>query len=116
MLQKHCKSNLLQKGISKGTTNDRVASADGVACTNLIQAGVDLDEVERDQGTSLGDTLRNEISLAERQTTSNGCASAGCPHGVECIDVERQMDGCVAADPCQCHVHDLADAVSAYCQ
>lgn len=104
-------SYILQKGITKSATNDRVTSTDGIAGAYFIKAGVDLNKVERNERAGLCNALGDEVSLTKRQTTSDGGTGAGGPHGVEGVDIEGQVDGCIAADPGQRHVHDLANAM-----
>jgi hypothetical protein len=54
----------------------------------ICELRVDLDEINGDRVTCLVHALADEITLAESQTAADGCAGAGCPHGVESIDVE----------------------------
>lgn len=77
-----------------------------------LKARVDLDQVQGNKTAGLVDAFSDEVSLTQSQTTTNGSAGAGCPHGVERVNVEGQVDGSVATDPTKSHVHDLANTVS----
>lgn len=77
------------------------------------QRGVDLDQVDGDEAAGLVHALADEVALAQRQPASNRRARGRRPHGVERVDVERQVDGRVGADVRERHVHDAPDAVSA---
>jgi hypothetical protein len=81
----------------------------------LVEARIDLHEIQGDQRSGLRNTFANEVALAQRKTTSYGGACAGSIDGIQCVDVEGEVDGCITTDPTECHVHDLADAVPISC-
>lgn len=78
----------------------------------ICELRVHLDEVNGDKVSCLVHALADEISLAESQTAADGCAGAGCPHGVEGIDVKGQMDGGVVSDVSEGHLDNAADTMS----
>lgn len=58
------------------------------------------------------DALGDVVALAEGEPAADGGARGGGPHGVEGVDVERQVDRGVVADVGEGHLHDAADAVA----
>ena len=56
--------------------------------------------------------LSNEVALSERKATSHRCASARSEPRVQRINVERQVNRRVRANPAERHVHDLANAMT----
>lgn len=104
----------LQQRLAQGAAHKRAAGADRLLGTGLggRQAGVDLDQVNGHQVASAVDGLADVVTLTEGQTTTDGSASAGSPHGVEGIDVERQVDGGVVANVGKGHLHDAANTVA----
>lgn len=57
-------------------------------------------------------SLADVVSLAEGQSAAYRSARARRPHGVECIDIEREVDGGIGANVGEGHFDDAADAVS----
>nr|POE93675.1 hypothetical protein CFP56_19687 [Quercus suber] len=102
----------LQQRVAQRAAHNRHASAHRVRGAALLQAGVDLDEVEGDEAAGAVDALGDEVALAQGQAAADGGAGGGGPHGVEGVDVEGEVDGGVGADPGEGHVHDAADAVA----
>lgn len=56
--------------------------------------------------------LRDEIALAQCQPASNSRPRTRRPHRVKCVNIKRQMDRRIAADPAERHIHHPADAVA----
>jgi hypothetical protein len=101
----------LQKRITKRTTNNRNTGADRVTSTLGIQTGVYLDKIQRDELPSFGNALGDEVTLTQSQPTAYWSTGARCPHGIQSVDVEGEMNGRIASDPTQCHIHDFANAM-----
>jgi len=101
-----------QKGISQRTPDNAHAGPHSLSSALLLETRVDLDQIQRNQTASLMHALSNEIALSERQTASHRSSSARRKPRVQRINVERQVNGRVRADPAERHVHDLADAVA----
>jgi hypothetical protein len=106
-----CQFQTLQKRISERAPHDRKSSTNGIARALLVQARVHFDQIQGDQRSSFRNALADEVTLAESQSTSYSRSCAGRVHGVQRVNVEGQMDGCIAADPAQSHVHDLSNAM-----
>ena len=104
-----------QQALAKRAAHERAAGPDRVISGAVDlgrELGVDLDEVDGDEAARLVHALADEVALAQRQPAPNRRARRRRPHGVERVHVERQVDGRVAADVRQRHVHDAPDAVS----
>jgi len=104
-------SRLLQQGVTESTPDNGASSTNSLARTLALQARVNLDQIHSDQRSCGSNTLGDEVSLTQSQTTTNRCTRARRPHRVERINIERQMNRRVASDPAQRHIHDLANSV-----
>lgn len=106
----------LQQTLAQCTTHQTATSAHRVASANICLAGnefrVHLDKVHGDQVACLVDALGNVVALAQRQTTTNGCAGGGGPHGVKSVDIKGQVDGRVVANVGKGHFHNAANSVA----
>ena len=58
--------NPLQQRIAQCAPDNAAARPDRVACSLFIQAGIDLDEIQRHQRACLGHALGYEVSLSQR--------------------------------------------------
>lgn len=82
----------------------------------LLQAGVHLHQIHRHQVARLVHTLADEVTLAQRQSTTHRGTRARRPLRVQRVDVERQVDRRVIANVRQGHFDHAANAVPAGCQ
>jgi hypothetical protein len=78
----------------------------------ISQVRVNLDQVNGNKVTRLVYALADEVTFTESKTAADGCTGAGSPHGVEGINIEGQMDGCVVADVSEGHLDDAANTVT----
>ena len=58
------------------------------------------------------DALADEIALTQGQTTTHRGTSAGCPLGVQRIDIEREVDGGIIANVSESHLDHTTDTVT----
>lgn len=58
------------------------------------------------------DALADEVALTQGQATTHRGTSAGCPLGVQRIDVEREVDGGIVANVSESHLDNATDTVT----
>lgn len=82
--------NPLEQALSKSAPHQGAASPNRLLCAHRLrlgQAGVDLDQINSNQATSLMDTLADIVTLSKRQSSAHWGTGGRCPHGVQSVHV-----------------------------
>lgn len=105
-----------KQALSQRTSHQRATTSHGLVRAYVVdsrlQSWVDLDQIHGHEAASFVDALGNVVTFAKCETASNGRASAGCPHGIQSVDIEGKVDRRIVSDVTESHFHDFANTVT----
>lgn len=57
-------------------------------------------------------SFTDEVSLSQRQSTTDWCTGTRCPLRIQCIDIEGQVDWGIVTDVSESHFDNATDTMT----